>query len=315
MPNERHRRRTTRRVEPSASKRIVPVFLLGLVAAALLGRTPPSDGPVRWTVRDAEAWMADFDALREARLASGPTMRLTDPAPAPVAAVASERPTVVAAADLPPRDVPKTVPLGVDEPEITGAVPGARRPDTRSQPQAQPVINRTGKGDRLFSPQPFGRTTDRDLLVKPTLATVPPTLEGWPPLMAVASLTAPLTAATMPRLALAAPPKNEAGDRVVVAMVRSGPGRVVTQSAIAALGTSTSPALKGRSRVVLPPVPEQVAAGPRTKVWDAPSVPEIGFARRATDVLDRFRAVLGDEDEAPAATPQPQNPSDDQLPP
>lgn len=326
MPNERLRRRKARRAKPASPLRVAPLVLFGLMAAAVVDRHPSPEGPIRWTMRDADAWMAEFDPLREARFAGTGTMaRLVDvaplaptAAPSPVATVApglaAAVPMVVAEADVAPRpeaaprDVPKRVPLDVEEPEITGAVPGGRRLQAPAEPRLAPTINRGGKGDRLFSPQPYGRTTEGDVFVKPTLAVVPPSLEGWPPLVTLASLTAPHGERTLPRLALAPTPKG-ATDGIVVAMVRSGPGRVVTQSAIAALGTNPA-AARTKGRAVLPPVPDQVAAGPRVGQPGAAVQPEMGFARR-TDIETRFRAVLGDGDAGftPAGTP------DDQLPP
>ena len=317
MPNERHRRRPARRAKPASRLRVAPYVLFGLMAAAVVDRPPTTEAPIRWTMRDADAWMSDFDGLRDARLAgSGSMARLVDARPlvpttipplaAAVPAAATTAPMVVAEADLAPRDVPKVVPLDAVEPEITGAVPGGRRPQPQTPPQGAPSSNRSGKGDRLFSPQPYGRTTDGDVFVKPSLAVVPPSLEGWPPLVTLASLTAPQSERTLPRLALAPVAKGASADRIVVAMVRSGPGRVVTQSVIASL----DPAARRKGRIVLPPVPEQVAAGPRVGLPGAPTVPEMGYVRR-NDIETRFRAVLGDGDAglAPAGTP------DDQLPP
>ena len=200
---------------------------------------------------------------------------------------------VVAEADLAPRHEIKRVPRDVVDPEITGSVPGVKRPAEPAE--IHPTVNRSGKGDRLLVPQSIGRTTDRDLMVKPSLATVVPSSDGWPPVVTLASFLAPQPAKILPHLALAAPDKA-AGDRVVVAMVRTGPGKVATRSAIASLGDRNRSKVGGRP--LLPPVPEaQVAsAGPRTQIWAQPQVPEMGYARRATDgILARFRAVLGDE--------------------
>ena len=313
MPNERHRHRAARRVDLLPRVRLAPVILIGLVAAAVLGRTPHGDAPVRWTMRDASSWMADYDHLREARLAA-----LLQPGSAVVAAVetvpAAVRtgPIVVAEVDLAPRDVRKQVPRDAADPDIVGAVPKASQTAPRDLPEAQPTINRSGKGDRLLTPAPFGRTTDHDLFVKPTLAAVAPTQEGWPPLMQMASFIAPQSDKTLPHLALAAPDPQGSKDRVVVAMVRSGPGRVVTQSAIAALATSGR--ARDKSRPMLPPMPDahMAAVNPRTNVWIQPPVPEIGYARH-NDIEARFRAVLGDEEGG--TRPSEARQSDDDLPP
>lgn len=320
MPNERSRRRAARRVDFFPRPRVAPVLLLGLIAVAVIGQTPSTDAPVRWTVRDASGWMAEYDAVRQQRsalialaspVAAARGDRLAAAPAAPVLQVSADvtpaskeavpvvsAPIVVAEADLVPRDETKRVPLNVVDPDVTGAVPGARRPTTPA-PEVQPSVNRSGKGDRLLAPQPLGRTTDRDLFVKPTLATVAPSQEGWPPMISLA-LMAPQPAKVLPHLALAAPDRVGPEGRMVVAMVRTGPGKIVTQSAIAALGEHGRSKIAGRP--LLPPVPEaQVAAAPRTQVWAQPAVPELGYARRAADsVLARFRAVLGDEgDPAP----------------
>ena len=268
--------------------------------------------------------MAEFDTLRDQRgalIASaspvaaaprGDRLVAADPASAlqpsagasPASAEAPARPLVVAEADLvPPRHEIKRVPRDVVDPEITGAVPRGPRP-TDPPAEVQPTINRSGKGDRLLVPQPIGRTTDRELMVKPSLATVVPPSDGWPPVVTIASLLAPQSAKTLPHLALAAPDRNDDG-RIVVAMVRTGPGKVATQSAIAALGDRNR--AKASGRPLLPPVPEQQVASARTQVWTQPQVPEIGYARRTTDgILARFRAVLGDE---PDPTPPAKRPA------
>lgn len=318
MPNERRRHRAARRVGLLPRLRAAPVLLIGLVAVAVVGQTPPSDGPVRWTVRDATGWMSDFDTLRDQRSAlisaastataspRGDRLAAADPAPAlnpsagasPASAEAAAAPLVVAEADLPPRHEVKRVPRDVVDPEVTGGVPGVKRPAV-APTEVPPTVNRSGKTDRLLVPQPIGRTTDRDLMVKPTLATVAPASDGWQPLVAVPSLLAPQSPKTLPRLALAAPDKAGAEGRIVVAMVRTGPGKVVTQSAVAALGERGG--AKAAGRPMLPPVPEaqMASAGSRTRVWDQPKVPEMGYARRATEgILARFRSVLGDEPDA-----------------
>lgn len=268
---------------------------------------------MRWTVREASGWMAEFDTLRDQRSAliaaaspvaaspRGDRLAAAEPAPAPLPSVgASPAPAeaaparlVVAEADLAPRHEPKRVPIDAVDPDVTGAVPTIKRPAV-APVETPPAVNRAGKGDRLLAPQPVGRTTDRDLMVKPTIATVAPSADGWPPMVQVASLLAPQAASTLPRLALA-PDRHPVEGRVVVAMVRTGPGKVVTQSAIAALGERGG---KASGRPLLPPVPEaQVASvNPRTQVWAQPAVPEMGYARRTTEgILARFRAVLGDE--------------------
>jgi hypothetical protein len=334
MPNELSRRRAARRVGLLPRLRAAPVLLLGLVAVAVVGHTPPTETPVRWTVRDATAWMADFDTLRDQRSAliaaaspvaasprgdrmaaalSAPVPQSSagaPPAPAEAAPASLARPEaapapiVVAEADLVPRHEPKRVPRDVVDPDVTGAVPGVKRPAIVPV-EVAPSVNRSGKGDRLFAPQPLGRTSDRDLFVKPTLATVAPSQSGWPPIVTVASLIAPLPAATLPRLALAAPDGAIEDGRIVIAMSRTGPGRVVTQSAVAAYGDRDVARAKGRGHPLLPPVPDtrMASANPRTTVWAQPAVPEIGYARRSAEgILARFRAVLGDE---PDPEPRP----------
>ncbi len=296
MPKVRRSPRSPRR--PVAARRPAswPVALLGLLAVAFVGRAPTAETPIRWTVRDASAWMADFDGLRRDR-----TALLAVPSPVDAAAAPAPR-MIVAEADLEPRDVRKQIPRDVAEPEYTGAVPPSVKNQAKPvpMPEVLPAINRGGKGDRLIQPQPFGRSTDRDLFVKPTLAAVPPSLDGWTPMVSLASLTAPQPDRVLPRKPLQAPGAEAgASDRVIVAMVRTGPGKVVTQSAIAALGSDH----RGKARPVLPPVPESQTASvnPRTTVWAQPPVPEVGYARRtAAEVLARFRSVLGDEDDRPA---------------
>lgn len=323
MPNERRRRRAVRRVDLLPRLRAAPVLLLGLLTVAVVGQTPSSDAPIRWTVRDASGWMAEFAPLMEQRGAlisaastaaasRGDRLAVADPAPArdpsagasPASAEAAPAPMVVADAELLPRHEVKRVPRDVVDPEVTGAVPGLRRPAV-APTEVPPVVNRAGKTDRLLMPQPIGRTTDRDLMVKPTLATVAPSADGWQPLVSVASLIAPQSSKTLPRLALAAPDRTAVDGAVVVAMVRTGPGRVATQSAVAALGERGR--AKANGRPLLPPVPEaqMASANPRTQVWAQPPVPEMGYARRTADgILARFRAVLGDESEAaPQAKP------------
>ena len=330
MPNELSRRRAARRVGLLPRLRAAPALLLGLLAVAVVGQTPPSEAPIRWTVRDASGWMAEFDTLRDLRsaaLAAAPSIaaaprgdRLTavDPTPAPqpsadaspASAEAGPAPMVVAEAGLAPRDERKRVPRDVVDPEVTGGVPGAKRPSAVPV-EVAPTVNRSSKGDRLFAPQPIGRTTDRDLFVKPTLATVAPSQSGWPPVVSVASLIAPQPAELLPRLALAAPDRAAEGGRIVIAMTRTGPGRVVTQSAIAAYGDRDAARAAATGRPLLPPVPDTAvaAADPRTRVWAQPQVPEIGYARRATDgILARFRAVLGDE---PDPAPKPKTASEE----
>ncbi|MDK9695635.1 MAG: hypothetical protein OEL76_04530 [Siculibacillus sp.] len=324
MPNELSRRRAVRRVGLLPRLRAAPVLLLGLVAVAVVGRAPPTDAPVHWTVRDASGWMAEFDTLRDQRSAliaaaspvaaspRGDRLAAATTAPAPLSSAGASpapaevatAPIVVAEADFLPRDERKRVPRDVVDPDITGAVPGVRRP-AMVPVEVAPTVNRTGKGDRLLAPQLLGRTTERDLFVKPTLATIPPSQEGWPPLVTVASLIAPQPAETLPRLALAVPGAPVEDGRIVVAMIRTGPGRVVTQSAVAAYGDRDVARARATGRPLLPPVPEaqMAAASPRTRVWTQPQVPEIGYARRTADgILARFRAVLGDEpDPAPKA--------------
>ncbi len=324
MPNELSRRRAVRRAGLLPRLRAAPVLLLGLVAVAVVGHTPPTETPVRWTVRDASGWMAEFDTLRDQRSAliaaaspvaaspRGDRLAAVLPAPAPQSsagaspapAEAAPAPIVVAENDLAPRHEPKRIPRDVVDPDVTGAVPGAKRPSVVPV-EVAPTVNRSGKGDRLLSPQPLGRTTDRDLLIKPTLATVPPSQEGWPPLVTVTSLIAPQSTETLPRLALAAPDRALEEGRIVVAMTRTGPGRVVTQSAVAAYGDRDVARTRVAGRPLLPPVPEArlAAASPRTTVWAQPQVPEIGYARRSAEgILARFRAVLGDE---PDPEPKP----------
>lgn len=324
MPNELSRRRAARRVGLLPRLRAAPVLLLGLVAVAVVGHTPPTEKPVRWTVRDAGAWMADFDTLRDQRtaliaaaspVAASPrgdrlAAALSAPAPLssagapPAPAEAAPAPIVVAEADLVPRHELKRVPRDVVDPDVTGAVPGVKRPAVVPV-EVAPTVNRSGKGDRLLAPQPLGRTTDRDLFVKPTLATVAPSQSGWPPVVTVASLIAPQSAETLPRLALAAPDGAIEDGRIVIAMSRTGPGRVVTQSAVAAYGDRDVARAKSRGHPLLPPVPESrmASANPRTTVWSQPAMPEIGYARRSADgILARFRAVLGDE---PDPEPRP----------
>jgi len=325
MPNERRRRRAARRVDLLPRLRAAPVLLLGLLAAAVVGQTPPTETPVRWTVRDASGWMVEFDTLRDQRSAliaaaspvaapRGDRLAAADPAPAPQpSAGASPAPAEVAPAparvriaeaDIAPRHEIKRVPRDVVDPEVTGSVPGVKRPAVAPTEPA-PTVNRSGKGDRLLTPQPLGRTTDRDLMVKPTLATVAPSPDGWPPVVTIASLIAPQPKKTLPTLALAAPDKSAAEGRVVVAMVRTGPGRVATQSAIATLGDRDAARARAQGRPLLPPVPEaqMAAANPRTTVWAQPEVPAIGYARRTADgILARFRSVLGDE---PDPEPKP----------
>lgn len=335
MPNDRHRRRAARRVKSSPRLRMAPVLLLGLIAAAVLGQTPSGEPPIHWTMRDGQAWMNDWDGVRDVRLAAAAAavhlaanqspMAVGD---VPVVAglkAEAEKPVIVAArpvvtevkaivvaeADLVPRDVPKQVPLAVEEPTTTGAVaptPGVETGERREPLRVHPTINRTGKSDRLFSPTPLGRSTEQEIFVRPTLAVIPPSQDGWPPLTTLASLAAPLGEKAMPRSALAPAPAGTT-EPVVVALVRSGPGRVVTQSVIAGLNGDRHHA---KGRIVLPPVPEaQVATlPPRSQVWAQPDVPAMGYAR-TNDAEYRFKSLLGDEDAA--ATP-PGNP-DDQLPP
>lgn len=325
MPNERSRRRAARRVVFLPRLRGAPVLLLGLVAVAILGGvTPPNDAPVHWTVRDASGWMAEFDDLRQSRSAliaaatataapRGDRLAAASPASAPrssagvppAPAEAATGRIVVAEADQLPRHQMKRVPLDAVDPDVTGAVPGVKRPAV-APIQVNPTVNRSGKGDRLISPTPVGRATERDLFVKPTLATVPPSQDGWPPLMTLASMIAPQNAKVLPRLALAAPDASATDGRVVIAMTRTGPGKVVTKSAIAALGERSRHHESGRP--LLPPVPEAqvAAASPRTTVWAQPPVPEMGYARRSADrILARFRAVLGDEPDPEPRAPTP----------
>ncbi|NLH81446.1 MAG: hypothetical protein GX458_11465 [Phyllobacteriaceae bacterium] len=315
--------------------RAAPVLLLGLIAVAVFGRAPSGEAPIRWTMRSGDAWMADWDGVRDVRLAAaaaavhlaadqmpmaldGSPVVLEPKAPEPPMVVAAKpvvidvKPIVVAEADLPPRDVPKQVPADAPEPETTGANPAAgASPDAvaPSLPRAHPTVNRTGKTDRLFSPAPFGRATEQEIFTRPTLAVVPPSQDGWPPVATIASLVAPQSEKALPRLALA--PTATADGSVVVAMVRTGPGRVVTQSAIASLGERDRHAPR-KGPIVLPPVPEgQVATlPPASRVWAQPDVPAIGYAK-TTDVEYRFKSLLGDEEDQ--ASP-PKNP-DDLLPP
>lgn len=336
MPNDRRRRRAARRVKSSSRLRAAPVLLLGLIAVAVLGRAPSGDAPIRWTLRSGDAWMTEWDGVRDVRLAAaaaavhlaadqmpmaleGAPVVLEPKAPEPPVVVAARpvvvdvKPIVVADADLPPRDVPKQVPADAPEPETTGVTPAAApNPDALAVPspiRAHPTVNRTGKTDRLFSPAPFGRATEQEIFSRPTLAVVPPSQDGWPPLTTIASLVAPQSAKTLPRLALA--PTAGADGSVIVALVRTGPGRVVTQSAIASLGERDRHAPR-KGPIVLPPVPEgQVAVlPPASRVWAQPDVPAIGYAK-TTDVEYRFKSLLGDEEDQ--ATP-PKNP-DDLLPP
>ena len=310
MPNDRRGRRATRRVKSAPRLRVAPVLLLGLVAAAVFGNSPSGEKPVRWTMRNADAWMADFDGVREVRAAAA-SAALREVAEAPPIMVGTVpitvKPIVVADADRPPRDVPKLVPDDAGEPEITGSVPASGRADPPKAPRVHPAPNRTGKTDRLFAPTPIGRTTEHDIFTRPTLAVVPPSLDGWPPVATIASLTAPLSEKAMPRLALAHTPAGEAP--FVVAMVRSGPGRIVTQSAIAAIGHDGA---RPKSRALLPPVPETqtAAASPRTRVWAQPDVPAIGYAR-SNDVEYRFKSLLGDQETGMVPPADP----DEQLPP
>lgn len=331
MPNDRHRRRAARR-RAFPRLRTAPVLLLGLFAAAVLGQTPSGEPPIHWTMREDTSWMNDWDGVRDVRLAAAAAavhreanqLPLSlDGAPL-VAAVKAEaekpivvaarpvvvdiKPIVVAEADLVPRDVPKQVPLAAEEPVTTGSVPSRVDTGERREPvRVHPTINRTGKTDRLFAPAPLGRSTEQEIFVKPTLAVVPPSQDGWPPVVTLASLTTPLGEKTMPRLAWG-PAPDAGAEPVVVALVRSGPGRVVTQSVIAGLDGDRH---RAKGRVVLPPVPEaQVATlPPRSRVWAQPDVPVMGYTR-TNDVEYRFKALLGDEETATPST----NP-DDQLPP
>lgn len=317
MPNERRRRRAARRVVWLPRLRTAPVILLGLFAVAVLGRTHHDEAPVKWTMRAPDAWMADWDGLREARLAAlAPAARpmvMAEATKLPISSVPSGS-RGDAEVDRAPRDERKVTPRDIVDPEITGSVPkGARSTNPASTPESMPLINRSGKGDRLLSPQPLGRTTDGDLLVKPTLAVVAPTQEGWPPLMRLASLTAPQSEKILPRRTLGAP-DAKLSDRIVVAMVRSGPGRVVTPSAIAALTHSNR--ARDKNRPLLPPMPDQQTASvnPRTTVWAQPPMPELGYTRR-TDIESRFKAVLGDEEGFVKTGPAAASNGDDDLPP
>lgn len=273
--------------------------------------------------------MSEWDGVRDVRLAAAAaavhlaadqTPMATGDAPVALAPQPSEppvvvaarpvvfdvKPIVVAAADLPPRDVPKQVP-DAPEPEYTGSVPKPAVDDRAAPPRVHPSVNRGGKTDRLFAPTPLGRTTEQDIFTKPTLAVVPPSQDGWPPVATIASLAAPQSEKALPRQTIDA--STGLDGAIVVAMVRTGPGRVVTQSAIAALGDRDR-AHKGR--VVLPPVPEAQVAHlpPRSRVWAQPDVPAIGYAN-SNDVEYRFKSLLGDEE---TGVLPPKNP-DDQLPP
>lgn len=348
MPNDRRGRRKARRVKSTSRMRVAPVLFFGLVAAAVLGNAPSGEPPLRWANRNADVWMADWDGVRDVRLAAaaaavhqaanqlplsmdGPVVapkpmvaarEEAEPAPAAVAAAdvkpvvdakpvvvatVEVKPIVVAEADQPPRDVPKVVPDTVLDPDVTGSVPSSRQvAPAGDQRRVPPTINRGGKSDRLYSPAPLGRTTDRDIFTKPTLAVVPPSQDGWPPVATIASWTAPQTEKALPRVAIAKTPETDL-EPVVVAMVRSGPGRVVTPSVVATVSVGKP----GHNRVLLPPVPEgQVAQlPPRSRVWAQPDVPMLGYAK-SNDVEYRFKSLLGDE-EADAAAKT----GDDQLPP
>lgn len=357
MPNDRRGRRKARRVKPTSRMRVAPVLFFGLVAAAVLGNAPSGEPPLRWANRNADVWMADWDGVRDVRLAAaaaavhqaanqlplsmdGPVVApkpmvaaredaeakptvvaaadakptaATDAKPAVVAdakpvvvATLDVKPIVVAEADQPPRDVPKVVPDNVIDPDVTGSVPSARQVPPADQRRVPPTINRGGKSDRLYSPAPLGRTTDRDIFTKPTLAVVPPSQDGWPPVATIASWTAPQSEKSLPRVAIAKTPETDR-EPIVVAMVRSGPGRVVTPSVVATV-TVGKP---GHNRVLLPPVPEgQVAQlPPRSRVWAQPDVPMLGYAK-SNDVEYRFKSLLGDEEQDAAAKT-----GDDQLPP
>lgn len=349
MPNDRRGRRKARRVKSTSRMRVAPVLFFGLVAAAVLGNAPSGEPPLRWANRNADVWMADWDGVRDVRLAAaaaavhqaanqlplsmdGPVVapkpmvaarEEAEPAPAAVAAAdvkpvvdakpvvvatVEVKPIVVAEADQPPRDVPKVVPDTVLDPDVTGSVPSSRQvAPAGDQRRVPPTINRGGKSDRLYSPAPLGRTTDRDIFTKPTLAVVPPSQDGWPPVATIASWTAPQTEKALPRVAIAKTPETDL-EPVVVAMVRSGPGRVVTPSVVATVSVGKS---GHHNRVLLPPVPEgQVAQlPPRSRVWAQPDVPVLGYAN-SSNVEYRFKSLLGDE-EADAAAKT----GDDQLPP
>ena len=175
------------------------------------------------------------------------------------------------------------------------------------------LFRSSGKGDRLLAPAPLGRTTDQEIMTKPTLAVVPPPQEGWPQIVRIASLIAPQPASMLPRQAMSAPEGDRDG-RIVVALVRSGPGRIVTPSVIAQI--TSSPRAHDKGRPMLPPMPDaqMAAANPRTTVWAQPPVPQMGYAR-TNDLESRFKAVLGDEDGAPSKPAEAQQPSDDDLPP
>lgn len=271
---------------------------------------------MHWTVRNADAWMRDWEDVRDVRLAAaaaavhmaanqtpiglgdGPvvlepkappsasavataTPQVVEVKPVVVAAeprVVEVKPIVVAEADLLPRDVPKRIPAVVAEPQTTGTIPASAEGAAAMPARVHPTSNQTGKTDRLLAPATLGRRTDREIIDAP---------------------------------ASAAPPAHadDASAAVVVAMVRTGPGRIAAQSAIAGLG-DREPRHKGR--VMLPPVPENQVATlpPRSRVWAQPEVPALGYAK-TTDVEYRFKALLGDEEGR--ATP-PADP-DDQLPP
>lgn len=332
MPNDRRRRRAARRVKSSSRLRAAPVLFFGLLAVAVLGQSPSGEQPTRWTVRNVDAWMGEWDGVRDVRLAAaaaavhlaanqtplavGDAPVVLEPKestsePVVVAAkpvVVEVKPIVVADADLPPRDVPKSTPDTLVEPETTGTAGAPSATEAPTAVRVHPTINRTGKTDRLFAPTPLGRTTEQEIFTRPTLAVVPPSLDGWPPVTTFASLTAPASERDMPRSSVA-PVGADVTEPVVVAMVRTGPGRVVTQSAIAALGTRDQ---HRRGRIVLPPVPESQVATlpPRSNVWAQPDVPAIGYAK-TNDVEYRFKSLLGDEEDQ--ATP-PADP-DSQLPP
>ena len=332
MPNDPRRRRAARRVKSSSRLRAAPVLFFGLVAVAVLGQSPSGEQPLRWTVRNADAWMGEWDGARDVRLAAaaaavhiaanqtpiaagtGPIVLEPKDEPTEPQVVAARpvvveiKPIVVAEADLPPRDVPKSTPATAAEPETTGTVPADGAVEPPTQLRVHPTINRTGKTDRLFAPAPLGRTTEQEIFTRPTLAVVPPSLDGWPPVATFASLTAPASERDLPRSAVA-PLAGDGEAPMIVAMVRTGPGRVVTQSAIAALGDRDR-ARKGR--VVLPPVPENQVATlpPRSRIWAQPDVPAIGYAK-TNDVEYRFKSLLGDED----AQAVPSGNPDDRLPP
>ncbi len=328
-------------MKSTSRMRVAPVLFFGLVAAAVLGNAPSGEPPLRWANRNADVWMADWDGVRDVRLAAAaaavhqaanqlplsmdgavvapkPMVAARDEAEAkPTVVAATEvkpvvvatvdvKPIVVAEADQPPRDVPKVVPDTVIDPDVTGSVPSARQVPPADQRRVPPTINRGGKSDRLYSPAPLGRTTDRDIFTKPTLAVVPPSQDGWPPVATIASWTAPQSEKSLPRVAIVKTPETDR-EPIVVAMVRSGPGRVVTPSVVATVSVGKP----GHNRVLLPPVPEgQVAQlPPRSRIWAQPDVPMMGYAN-SNDVEYRFKSLLGDE-EADAAAKT----GDDQLPP